>query len=44
MTGSISSPAHMVQSEYINQQEHLEEPSGLESFGLVSSQLLLLFV
>ena len=26
----------MVQGEYINQQEHLEEPSGLESFGLLS--------
>lgn len=26
----------MVQSEYINQQERVEEPGGLESFGLLS--------
>ena len=41
---NFSSPAHMVHSKYINQQEHLEEMSGLQSFGLLSFQLLLLFV
>lgn len=39
---NFSSPA--IFSEYINQQEHLEEPSGLKSSGLLSLQLLLLFV
>lgn len=40
----FSSPPHITQSNYTNQKEHLQEPRGLESFGLLSFQLLLSFV